>query len=48
SGRARANGRSVEQSWIMVWTIRSGMVVRYRYFDDSARWVAAIRGEDLA
>jgi|SRR5271165_382462 len=38
--RARATGRVVEAKWAQVWTLRDGLVSRYREYTDTAAWEA--------
>ncbi len=40
----RANGRVVEQDWMMVFTIRDGKIADYQYLEDTAESVAAVQG----
>jgi ketosteroid isomerase-like protein len=40
----RANGRTVDQDWVMAFTIEDGKVTHYQYFDDTAKWVEALQG----
>jgi ketosteroid isomerase-like protein len=34
--------QTVSQTWVMIWTVRSGTVTTYEYFDDTAKWEAAL------
>lgn len=34
--------QTVAQSWVMVWTVRGGIVTTHEYFDDTAKWEAAL------
>lgn len=36
------SGQTVAQSWVHVWTIRGGIVTTFEYFDDTAKWEAAL------
>jgi ketosteroid isomerase-like protein len=40
----KANGRVVKPDWVMVFRLRDGKIADYQYLDDTAAWVAAIRG----
>jgi uncharacterized protein len=40
----RANGRPLEQDWVMVLKLRDGKVAEYQYFEDTAATVAALQG----
>ena len=42
-GRARGTGRSFEHGWVMLFTIRDGLVVRHRHYYDTAEIVGAFR-----
>lgn len=39
----RANGRPLEQDWVMVLKLRDGKVAEYQYFEDTAATVAALQ-----
>ena len=39
---ARRSQQTVAQSWVMVWTVRGGIVTTVEYFDDTAKWEAAL------
>lgn len=41
--RVKATGRTVEADWVQVFTIRNGVVVRYREYIDTEAWAAAFR-----
>jgi ketosteroid isomerase-like protein len=34
--------QNVTQSWVMIWTVRGGTVTTFEYFDDTAKWEAAL------
>jgi ketosteroid isomerase-like protein len=38
----RRSGKKVEQSWVMIWTVRGSTVATYEYFDDTNKWAAAL------
>jgi hypothetical protein len=40
AGRARSTGRSYEHDWVMVFTIKDGLIVRHRHYYDTADLVA--------
>ena len=40
----RANGRPLEQDWVMVLKLRDGKIAEYQYFEDTAATVAALQG----
>jgi ketosteroid isomerase-like protein len=42
--RVRSTGRTFEQDWAMVYTLREGKVVRFRTYEDTAAQLAAFRG----
>ena len=42
-GTIRANGRSYEHDWIMVFTLRQGKIARMRHYYDTADLLAAMR-----
>jgi uncharacterized protein len=42
--RVRASGRVVEAKWVQVWTLRDGMISRYREYTDTAAWEAGYPG----
>jgi uncharacterized protein len=39
--RVKATGRTYENEWAMVWTLRDGKVLRFRTYEDTAAEVAA-------
>ena len=41
--RVKANGAEVDQAWVMLFTIRAGEIVACQYFDDSAKWMPALK-----
>jgi uncharacterized protein len=41
AGRARSTGRSYAHDWVMVFTVRDGVIVRHRHYYDTADLVAA-------
>ena len=41
----KTNGRVADQDWIMVFTVRDGKVVYYRYLEDTAAAVAIIQSK---
>ncbi|MBI2885234.1 MAG: nuclear transport factor 2 family protein [Candidatus Omnitrophica bacterium] len=41
--KIKATGRAAENSWVMVFTLREGRVVRFREYDDTASVAAAFR-----
>lgn len=43
--KLKANGQVVKPDWVMVFKLRNGKIADYQYLDDTAAWVAAIRGE---
>jgi ketosteroid isomerase-like protein len=43
--KLKANGQVVKPNWVMVFKLRNGKIADYQYLDDTAAWVAAIRGE---
>jgi uncharacterized protein len=42
--RVRSTGRTFEQEWAHVYSLRDGKVVRFRGYEDTAAQVAAFRG----
>jgi ketosteroid isomerase-like protein len=40
----KSNGRTNEQDWVMVFTVRNGKIAYYRYLEDTAASVAASQG----
>lgn len=43
--RATSTGRTSESPWAMVWTFRQGRPASCRIYEDTAAYVAVIRGE---
>ena len=43
----RANGRVIEGTWVMLWTLQNGLVTTFDYFDNSAQMVAALKGREV-
>jgi ketosteroid isomerase-like protein len=41
AGRARSTGRSYAHDWVMVFTVRDGLIVRHRHYYDTADVLAA-------
>ena len=44
TGRSKATGQSFESDWVMVFTVRNGLVSRFMEFADSAGINAAFAG----
>jgi steroid delta-isomerase-like uncharacterized protein len=42
-GTVKANGRSYEHDWVMIFTLRQGQIARMRHYYDTADLLAAIR-----
>ena len=42
-GTVRANGRPYEHDWVMIFTLRQGLIARMRHYYDTADLLAAIR-----
>lgn len=42
-GRARASGRTFENHWALVFTVRAGRVTHFRSYEDTAALVEAFR-----
>ncbi|HEV3469989.1 MAG TPA: nuclear transport factor 2 family protein [Pyrinomonadaceae bacterium] len=42
-GRVRATGRSFENSWIMVFTLRDGKITKFRSYEDTAAVAEAFK-----
>jgi len=40
--KVRTSGAEVDQVWVMVLTMRHGLITGCRYFDDSAKWGSAL------
>ena len=43
-GRVKATGKSFENPWAMVFTLREGKIVRFRSYEDTAAVAEAFRG----
>lgn len=41
--RVRATGRVVEANWVQIFTLRDGMVSRFREYSDTAAWDTGYR-----
>jgi hypothetical protein len=39
--RVKDTGRSYDNEWVMVWTLRDGKVAGYQIYEDTARELAA-------
>ena len=40
----KSTGRTVDNNWVMIFTVRKGQVMRIRVFEDTAKIIAALRG----
>ncbi len=40
----KATGRVAENDWVMIFTVRNGLVVKFREYDDTEAVAAAFRG----
>lgn len=44
-GRVRATGKSFENPWIMVFTLRDGKIVKFRSYEDTAAVAEAFKAQ---
>jgi len=42
--RVKATGRIVVNEWVMIFTLRNGLIVKFREYDDTEAVAAAFRG----
>jgi ketosteroid isomerase-like protein len=38
----RATGRVVEENWTQIFTLRDGLICKFREYSDTAAWVAGV------
>jgi ketosteroid isomerase-like protein len=44
--RIKTTGRMIDNTWVMIFTVKNGKVTRIRVFEDTAKIVAALRGTE--
>jgi uncharacterized protein len=44
--RIKATGHTIDNNWVMIFTVKNGTITRIRVFEDTAKIVAALRGSE--